>query len=50
MTEIEDIKKLVEVSEKYKREQDKIQKKVNKTYDEMQRLTKKYKKIYKKKK
>ena len=50
MTEIEDIKKLVKVFEKDKREQDKIQKKIKKTYDKMVRLKKKYIKFLKKNK
>ena len=50
MTKIEDIKKLVKVFEKDKREQDKIQKKIKKTYDKMVRLKKKYIKFLKKNK
>ena len=49
MTKIKDIKKLVEVFEKYKRDQDRIQKKIVKIYNKMERFKKKLE-IYKKKK
>ena len=49
MTKVEDIKKILKMFEKHKRDQDKIQKKMNKTYDKMQKLRNKYIKIFKNK-